>query len=210
MSVSCRKAGLPPAGICGAIRHPPAGPRPRLRQSTRHRAAQRHQGVSHTLCVCVCVRERERERQALTDLKWRKAREIDFARALALLLEKWLFSASLCPPPIKKKFLRALWFILEILMAKNENNSHAFIRKMVENIKQTKDGQCPDDPKINEVSAFFKNWFIYSFFKFLSSSFLTSPDWLTIRSLRLHVMMLLPHNTFFSFPFFFFFKPYPC
>jgi len=36
-------------------------------------------------------------------------------------------------------------------MAKNENNSHAFIRKMVENIKQTKDGQCPDDPKINEV-----------------------------------------------------------
>lgn len=46
---------------------------------------------------------------------------------------------------------RALWFVLEILMAKNENNSHAFIRKMVENIKQTKDGQCPDDPKINEV-----------------------------------------------------------
>ncbi|GAA6068157.1 sister chromatid cohesion protein PDS5 homolog B isoform X1, partial [Tachysurus ichikawai] len=45
---------------------------------------------------------------------------------------------------------RALWFILEILMSKNENNSHAFIRKMVENIKQTKDGQCPDDPKINE------------------------------------------------------------
>lgn len=38
-------------------------------------------------------------------------------------------------------------------MSKNENNSHAFIRKMVENIKQTKDGQCPDDPKINEVSA---------------------------------------------------------
>lgn len=36
-------------------------------------------------------------------------------------------------------------------MAKNENNSHAFIRKMVENIKQTKDGQCPDDAKINEV-----------------------------------------------------------
>lgn len=36
-------------------------------------------------------------------------------------------------------------------MAKNENNSHAFIRKMVENIKQTKDGQAPDDAKINEV-----------------------------------------------------------
>uniref|UniRef100_A0AAY5EHN4 PDS5 cohesin associated factor B n=1 Tax=Electrophorus electricus TaxID=8005 RepID=A0AAY5EHN4_ELEEL len=39
---------------------------------------------------------------------------------------------------------------VKILMAKNENNSHAFIRKMVENIKQTKDGQSPDDAKINE------------------------------------------------------------
>lgn len=35
-------------------------------------------------------------------------------------------------------------------MAKNENNSHAFIRKMVENIKQTKDAQGPDDTKMNE------------------------------------------------------------
>lgn len=48
-------------------------------------------------------------------------------------------------------FLRCLWFVLEILMAKNENNSHAFIRKMVENIKQTKDAQGPDDAKMNEV-----------------------------------------------------------
>ncbi|GAB5566275.1 sister chromatid cohesion protein PDS5 homolog B isoform X1 [Prionailurus iriomotensis] len=38
----------------------------------------------------------------------------------------------------------------KILMAKNENNSHAFIRKMVENIKQTKDAQGPDDAKMNE------------------------------------------------------------
>ncbi len=36
-------------------------------------------------------------------------------------------------------------------MAKNENNSHAFIRKMVENIKQTKDAQAPTDQKTNEV-----------------------------------------------------------
>lgn len=49
--------------------------------------------------------------------------------------------------------LRALWFVLEIIMAKNENNSHAFIRKMVENIKQTKDAQAPTDPKTNEVTA---------------------------------------------------------
>uniref|UniRef100_H3AP07 PDS5 cohesin associated factor B n=1 Tax=Latimeria chalumnae TaxID=7897 RepID=H3AP07_LATCH len=49
-----------------------------------------------------------------------------------------------------KDIKECLWFILEILMAKNENNSHAFIRKMVENIKQTKDAQGPDDLKMNE------------------------------------------------------------
>uniref|UniRef100_A0A7N4P8P7 PDS5 cohesin associated factor B n=1 Tax=Sarcophilus harrisii TaxID=9305 RepID=A0A7N4P8P7_SARHA len=49
-----------------------------------------------------------------------------------------------------KDVKECLWFILEILMAKNENNSHAFIRKMVENIKQTKDAQGPDDAKMNE------------------------------------------------------------
>uniref|UniRef100_A0AAY4A4L8 PDS5 cohesin associated factor A n=1 Tax=Denticeps clupeoides TaxID=299321 RepID=A0AAY4A4L8_9TELE len=43
-----------------------------------------------------------------------------------------------------------LWFMLEVLMVKNENNSHAFLRKMVESIKQTKDAQAPDDPKANE------------------------------------------------------------
>ncbi|KAI1887637.1 hypothetical protein AGOR_G00192360 [Albula goreensis] len=43
-----------------------------------------------------------------------------------------------------------LWFMLEVLMTKNENNSHAFLRRMVENIKQTKDAQAPDDPKANE------------------------------------------------------------
>lgn len=57
---------------------------------------------------------------------------------------------------------RALWFVLEILMAKNENNSHAFIRKMIENIKQTKDGQCPDDPKINEVCITKKCFGVFS------------------------------------------------
>lgn len=42
--------------------------------------------------------------------------------------------------------------MLEVLMTKNENNSHAFLRKMVENIKQTKDAQSPDDAKANEVT----------------------------------------------------------
>ncbi|KAK7925980.1 hypothetical protein WMY93_008290 [Mugilogobius chulae] len=49
-----------------------------------------------------------------------------------------------------KEIKEALWFVLEIIMAKNENNSHAFIRKMVENIKQTKDAQLPTDAKTNE------------------------------------------------------------
>uniref|UniRef100_A0A8C9YZP6 PDS5 cohesin associated factor B n=1 Tax=Sander lucioperca TaxID=283035 RepID=A0A8C9YZP6_SANLU len=49
-----------------------------------------------------------------------------------------------------KEIKEALWFVLEIIMAKNENNSHAFIRKMVENIKQTKDAQSSSDPKTNE------------------------------------------------------------
>ncbi|XP_063313956.1 sister chromatid cohesion protein PDS5 homolog A isoform X3 [Pelobates fuscus] len=43
-----------------------------------------------------------------------------------------------------------LWFMLEVLMAKNENNSHVFMKKMCENIKQTRDAQSPDDPKANE------------------------------------------------------------
>ncbi|KAM4620738.1 sister chromatid cohesion protein PDS5 homolog B isoform 2-T2 [Polymixia lowei] len=49
-----------------------------------------------------------------------------------------------------KEIKESLWFVLEIIMAKNENNSHAFIRKMVENIKQTKDAQAPNDTKTNE------------------------------------------------------------
>lgn len=51
--------------------------------------------------------------------------------------------------------VRCLWFMLEVLMTKNENNSHSFLRKMVENIKQTKDAQVPDDPKANEVSRYY-------------------------------------------------------
>ncbi|XP_078116261.1 sister chromatid cohesion protein PDS5 homolog A isoform X1 [Sander vitreus] len=49
-----------------------------------------------------------------------------------------------------KDIKECLWFMLEVLMTKNENNSHAFLRKMVENIKQTKDAQCLDDAKANE------------------------------------------------------------
>ncbi|KAH0616241.1 hypothetical protein JD844_027214 [Phrynosoma platyrhinos] len=43
-----------------------------------------------------------------------------------------------------------LWFMLEVLMTKNENNSHAFMKKMTESIKLTRDAQSPDEPKANE------------------------------------------------------------
>uniref|UniRef100_A0A2K5DSR6 PDS5 cohesin associated factor A n=1 Tax=Aotus nancymaae TaxID=37293 RepID=A0A2K5DSR6_AOTNA len=43
-----------------------------------------------------------------------------------------------------------LWFMLEVLMTKNENNSHAFMKKMAENIKLTRDAQSPDESKTNE------------------------------------------------------------
>uniref|UniRef100_A0A667GLM8 PDS5 cohesin associated factor A n=1 Tax=Lynx canadensis TaxID=61383 RepID=A0A667GLM8_LYNCA len=46
--------------------------------------------------------------------------------------------------------LSCLWFMLEVLMTKNENNSHAFMKKMAENIKLTKDAQSPDESKTNE------------------------------------------------------------
>ncbi|XP_077461191.1 sister chromatid cohesion protein PDS5 homolog A isoform X2 [Stigmatopora argus] len=49
-----------------------------------------------------------------------------------------------------KDIKECLWFMLEVLMTKNENNSHAFLRKMVESIKRTKDAQCPEDIKANE------------------------------------------------------------
>lgn len=41
--------------------------------------------------------------------------------------------------------------MLEVLMTKNENNSHAFMKKMAESIKLTRDAQSPDEPKANEV-----------------------------------------------------------
>lgn len=66
--------------------------------------------------------------------------------------KEYLFCVCVCVSVCVRVFIyRCLWFMLEVLMTKNENNSHAFLRKMVENIKQTKDAQCPDDAKANEV-----------------------------------------------------------
>lgn len=48
--------------------------------------------------------------------------------------------------------------MLEVLMTKNENNSHAFMKKMAENIKLTKDAQSPDESKTNEVRYILGQW----------------------------------------------------
>ena len=45
---------------------------------------------------------------------------------------------------------RCLWFLIEPLM-KSESYSYSFYRKLVENIKQTKDVQCLDNPDAHKV-----------------------------------------------------------
>ena len=49
------------------------------------------------------------------------------------------------------RFGRCLWFLMEPLI-KNEKYSYSFYRRMIENIKQTKDKQNPDDLDLNYVS----------------------------------------------------------
>ena len=49
------------------------------------------------------------------------------------------------------RFCRCLWFLMEPLI-KNEKYSYSFYRRMIENIKQTKDKQNPDDLDLNYVS----------------------------------------------------------
>ncbi|XP_064607690.1 sister chromatid cohesion protein PDS5 homolog B-like [Liolophura sinensis] len=43
-----------------------------------------------------------------------------------------------------------LWFILEPLMTKNDDYNYNFYRRMLQNIKQTKDVQGPDDEEMNK------------------------------------------------------------
>ena len=53
---------------------------------------------------------------------------------------------------------------MEPLITKTENYSYSFYRKLIENIKQTKDKQCPDNEEANRVSTTcYKEPFIASF-----------------------------------------------
>ncbi|KAJ8298337.1 hypothetical protein KUTeg_024868 [Tegillarca granosa] len=49
-----------------------------------------------------------------------------------------------------KNIKECLWFIMEPLISKNEDFNYAFFRRMLENIKQTKDAQAPDDEEMNK------------------------------------------------------------
>ena len=44
--------------------------------------------------------------------------------------------------------------MLEPLTHKHEDYNYAFLRRMIENIKQTRDAQCPDDESANKVHLF--------------------------------------------------------
>lgn len=49
-----------------------------------------------------------------------------------------------------KSLKECLWFMMDLLTHKNEEFNYAFLRRMIENIKQTKDAQCPDDESANK------------------------------------------------------------
>lgn len=123
-----RKTRVAPSWVCCSVYDSPAGPWPRLYQTTRIRSAQRHQRVSTGSLLLLLWWFQPKKRGGKQN--WLRQCKCACARTC-----------------------RCLWFMLEVLMTKNENNSHAFLRKMVENIKLTKDAQCPDDAKANEVNA---------------------------------------------------------
>ncbi|KAH9494579.1 Sister chromatid cohesion protein PDS5 B [Bulinus truncatus] len=49
-----------------------------------------------------------------------------------------------------KSLKECLWFMMDPLTHKHEDYNYAFLRHMIENIKQTKDAQCPDDEGANK------------------------------------------------------------
>lgn len=51
--------------------------------------------------------------------------------------------------PALNNLKECLWFLMEPLITKNENYSFGFFKKLLENIKQTKDAMCPADEMQN-------------------------------------------------------------
>ena len=50
---------------------------------------------------------------------------------------------------------RCLWFLIEPLISKSEDYNYSFFRKMLENIKQCKDAQDPEDEAANKVKSLY-------------------------------------------------------
>ena len=44
-----------------------------------------------------------------------------------------------------------LWFFMEPILAKADN--YSFLKKLVENVKETRDAQAPDDEEVNKVNT---------------------------------------------------------
>ncbi|KAK7097021.1 sister chromatid cohesion protein PDS5 homolog A-like [Littorina saxatilis] len=49
-----------------------------------------------------------------------------------------------------KSLKECLWFVLEPLIGRTEDYNYAFLRRMIEKIKQTKDAQAPEDEALNK------------------------------------------------------------
>ena len=47
-------------------------------------------------------------------------------------------------------FFSYLWFFMEPILAKADN--YSFLKKLVENVKETRDAQAPDDEEVNKVT----------------------------------------------------------
>ncbi|XP_077518233.1 cohesin associated factor B pds5 isoform X4 [Amblyomma americanum] len=47
--------------------------------------------------------------------------------------------------PALVQIKECLWFLMEPLITKNDGYSFSFFKRLIENIKQTRDNQCPDD-----------------------------------------------------------------
>ena len=56
---------------------------------------------------------------------------------------------------VNKCICRCLWFVMDPLMSRSEDYNYAFFRRMIEDIKQTKDAQGPEDEETNKVKTKF-------------------------------------------------------
>ena len=66
-----------------------------------------------------------------------------------------------------------LWFVLEPLIGRAEDYNYAFLRRMIEKIKQTKDAQGPEDEEMNKVRLICISEFVIILYILLGLSLLS-------------------------------------